>query len=103
MRHVITLYLMILRPPTYTRTDPLFPYPTLFRYEMNRRNQLSCLLFYDIWMTRKLPTHPRKQLFMRLFKASGLHDRIAKLTYISNDGQLHAFFVLPHKIGRAHV
>src|SRR3546814_11839151 len=47
-------------------------------------------------MTRKLPTHPRKQLFMRLFKASALHDRIAKLTYITNDGQLHAFFVLPH-------
>src|SRR3546814_13958943 len=93
-------------PPRLTRTGTLFPVTMLVRsvedlvswcgLEMQRRSQRSFLLFDDIWMTRKRPTHPRKQLLMRLFKASALHDRIAKLTYITNDGQLHAFFVLPH-------
>src|SRR3546814_6084079 len=38
---------MIRRPPRSTRTDPLFPYPTLFR-------SLGCRLFHDDRGSRRL-------------------------------------------------
>src|SRR3546814_15347243 len=40
---VMFFFLMIRRPPRPTRTDTLFPYPTLFRSRRHRRRQLGCL------------------------------------------------------------
>src|SRR3546814_15521251 len=76
--------------------SPVGDLVSLCALEMQRLSQRSFLLFADIWMTRKLPTHPRKQLFIPLFTASSLHDRISTLTSLTNDSPLHAFSLLPH-------
>src|SRR3546814_3313937 len=79
------------RPPCLQCSlSPVGDLVSLCALEMQRLSQRSFLLFDDIWMTRKLPTHPRKQLCMRLLKSNALHDRIAKFTYIPTDCQLKA-------------
>src|SRR3546814_7370616 len=70
--HTFLLYfffLMIRRPPGSTRTDTLFPYPTLFRSEMLWRRGVVTMV--GVAMTLVL------WLILRLFEARPLWTRVA--------------------------
>src|SRR3546814_5693262 len=67
---------MIRQPPRSTRTDILFPYPTLFRsFEarpaiVSRRTKLGCEIASPLGMRRGVPSFERKPMLWRHSKVS---------------------------------
>src|SRR3546814_10321794 len=77
------VFLMIRRPPRSTRTDTLFPYPTLFRSKMHRLG----FGFTELGTLTPLPQlgNPRPRLF-RLVEDSAVINRMG----FNNGGQAAA-------------
>src|SRR3546814_4590555 len=60
---------MIRRPPRSTRTDTLFPYPTLFRSTQQRGLQEGWRVQWTGWLLQPIPPHAHPQVNWRLCPA----------------------------------
>src|SRR3546814_9740839 len=90
---------MILRPPRSTRTDTLFPYPTLFRSIRAKRNALTSplLIFgscpsWNLYRGGRIIPHPDQSMGARIMRSEEHTSELQSLMRIS-----YAVFCLQKK------
>src|SRR3546814_20440646 len=97
---------MLRRPPSSTRTDTLFPDPTLFRSLLSRKEFLQAENAKDLAAARQAGL--AAPLLDRLaLSDNALHTMAAGLRQIADMpdpiGGMTASVIRPNEIGRAHV